>query len=37
MSIKSQELLFPLPYNVTTQRGGKYGLGYRYTECNKLR
>ena len=37
MSIKSQELLFSLPYNVTTQRGELYGLGYRYTECNKLR
>lgn len=36
MSRKSQELIFSLLYNVATQRGEQYGLGYRHTECNKL-
>ena len=36
VDIKSQEALFSLLYNVTAQRGEQNGLGYRYTECNKL-
>ena len=36
VDIKSQDALFPLLYNVTTQRGEQYGLGYRHTERNKL-